>query len=486
MMKDVEINTKDEESKNVQKNKKEKLKNNAKNILVICAKYILVFVILIGIYLVLLTVTSLIPSSALEENVRESSETLLQEGEKVTYNLGYKEENIFTFTDALMINTAYSVDKNHPLESSILARKNYIPGQTKVVYPDSQYNLGANEKYINKDTGDLYQTDELYGLMHGDNIEDSYEYARYWHGYLAVLRPLLSLFNYSGIRIVLFIATLISVIAMIVLLCRKVNVISGIIYGIGLLAISIFIVSKSINEILVFLVAFIASIVLLLKKDTKKNIGIFFFIVGSVTNFIDLLTAPLVTLGLTATTYFLIIQKKEEKETVKEYILDILKIGISWTLGYGLTWVAKWAITEIIYGRPIISQAIEQALFRSDVPTYKGIELFGPIDVIKRNMNYLSTPVAMMIIAIILVYEILIMIKNRNKKVNVIQNLKCCLPYMIIFFFPMVWYLAIKQHSYTHVNFTYRLLVISIICLLVIATKIFKEERENKESSKGK
>ena len=182
MMKDVEINTKDEESKNVQKNKKEKLKNNAKNILVTCAKYILVFVILIGIYLVLLTVTSLIPSSALEENVRESSETLLQEGEKVTYNLGYKEENIFTFTDALMINTAYSVDKNHPLESSILARKNYIPGQTKVVYPDSQYNLGANEKYINKDTGDLYQTDELYGLMHGDNIEDSYGYARCWHG----------------------------------------------------------------------------------------------------------------------------------------------------------------------------------------------------------------------------------------------------------------------------------------------------------------
>ena len=53
-----------------------------------------------------------------------------------------------------------------------------------MVYPDSQYNLGANEKYINKKNGDLYQTKELYGLMHGDNIEDSYEYARYWHGYL--------------------------------------------------------------------------------------------------------------------------------------------------------------------------------------------------------------------------------------------------------------------------------------------------------------
>ena len=317
--------------------------------------------------------------------------------------------------------------------------------------------------------------------MHGDNIEDSYEYARYWHGYLVLLRPLLTLFNYSGIRIVLLIATLISIAAMIILLCRKVNIISGIIYGIGLLSISIFIVSRSINEILIFLVAFISSIILLLKKDTKKNIGIFFFVVGSISNFIDLLTAPLVTLGLTAITYFLIIQKKEEKAGIKEYILDILKIGISWTLGYGITWLTKWLITEVIYGRPIISQAIEQALFRSDVPTYKGIELFTPFDVITRNMNYLSSPVITVISVIALVYLLVIMIKNYKKKINVKENLKKCSPFATIFFFPMVWYLAIKQHSYTHVNFTYRLLVISIICVLVIATKIFKAELESVE-----
>ena len=314
--------------------------------------------------------------------------------------------------------------------------------------------------------------------MHGDNIEDSYEYARYWHGYLAVLRPLLTLFDYSAIRIILLIATLISIVTMIVLLCRKANIISGIIYGIGLLAINIFIVSRSINEILIFLVAFISSIILLLKKDTKKNIGIFFFAIGSISNFIDLLTAPLVTLGFTAITYFLIIQKQEEKANIKEYILDILKTGISWTLGYGITWITKWVITEVIYGRPIISQAIEQALFRSDVPTYNGIELFTPFDVITRNMSYLSNLVISVISVIAVIYLIVIIIKNFKKKINVKENLKKCLPYAIIFFFPMIWYLVIKQHSYTHVYFTYRLLVISIICLLVIATKIFKAEPE--------
>lgn len=358
--------------KNWGKHMKEKIKRVSKDIL----RYILIFIILIGIYVAILTLISLIPSSMLEENVHSSSETLVQEGEKVTFNLKYKEENIFTFTDALMINTAYSVDSAHPIDSFMLARKNYIPGQTKEVYPDGQYNLGANKKYINQNNGDLYQTKELYGLMHGDNIEDSYEYARYWHGYLAVLRPLLLLFDYSGIRIVLFLATAICVVSLVALICKKINILSGIIYGIGLLSISIFIVSKSINEILIFLVAFIASIILLLRYSKMKHTGIFFFIVGSVSSFIDLLTAPLVTLGFTAITYFLLMQKEEEKASIKKYILEILKIGIAWVLGYGITWASKWIIVELVYGRPIISQAITQAFFRSDIPQYKGEDLF--------------------------------------------------------------------------------------------------------------
>ena len=444
-------------------------------------RYVLILVVLLGIYFVLLTLTSLIPSSTLEKHVRESSETLVEEGEKVTYNLGYKEEHIFTFTDALMINTAYSVDSREPIKSFILARKNYIPGQTEEVYMDRQYNLGANKNYINPDNGDLYQTKELFGLMHGEDIKDSYEYARYWHGYLAVLRPLLFLFNYEGIRIVLFILILIAVISMIILISKKINITSGIIYAIGLLSISIFIVTRSINEILIFLVAFISSIILLLSKNKIKHVGIFFFIVGSVSSFIDLFTAPLVTLGFTAITYFLILQKDEENITVKKYILELLKIGISWSLGYGITWVSKWVIAQLLYNRPIITQAIEQMMFRSDVPQYKGMDLFTPLDVIKRNLDYLSGPVIMVLVAIVAIYIIAMLIKNFKNEINIKQNLKDCIPYALIFFLPLAWYVVIKQHSYTHVNFTYRLLVISIICVLIIATKVFSNKEPVKK-----
>lgn len=441
--------------------------------------YILLFIILIASYMGLMTLSSLIPSSAIQEHVKQSSETLLQDNEKKEYDLKYKKEGIFTFTDALMINTAYSIDSNRPIESFILARKNYIPEQTKRQHVDSQYNLGASDQYVNKANGDIYQTQELYGLMHDKQIEDSYEYARYWHGYLTVLRPLLVLGNYEIIRIILLIITFITIAIMLTLICKKINLKVAIAYGIGLLAISILVVSQSINEILIFLVAFVSTIILLLKKDKQKNIGLFFFAVGSVASFIDLLTAPLVTFGITAITYFLLRQKEENNIGIKQYILEMIKIGIAWAVGYGLTWATKWVITELFFGRPLISQAIEQAIYRTNVPTRSnGMVWFTTQDVILKNLTFLSKPVMLVIIVINVIYLLVQAIRNYNKKIDWKENLKECIPYVFCLLLPFMWYFVLKQHSYIHAFFTYRILVIAIISLFMISSKILKKKEE--------
>ena len=125
-------------------------------------KYILIFVILIIMYFSLLLLTSLIPSSAIRENVEKSSVKLLELGEKKEYELKYKKESIFTFTDALMINTAYSIDSGHPIESLLLARRSYIPGQTLIVNEETK-DVMSSSMYMNGK--DSYQTKELYGLI---------------------------------------------------------------------------------------------------------------------------------------------------------------------------------------------------------------------------------------------------------------------------------------------------------------------------------
>lgn len=76
------------------------------------------------------------------------------------------------------------------------------------------------------------------------------------------------------------------------------------------------------------------------------------------------------------------------------------------------------------------------------------------------------------------------MVKNFKKDINFKENIKKCVPYMIIFCFPLVWYVVLKQHSYTHVNFTYRLLVISVIAILIIVSKILREKTYSKQEEK--
>lgn len=463
---------------------KEMLKKNTK----ICLIYFLVFIILISSYMVLMTITSLIPSSAIEDNVRKSSETLLEDGEKILYHLGYKKEIIFTFTDALMINTAYSIDSRYPMGSSLLARKNYIPNQTKIIYPDSQYDLGANVKYKNLKNGDVYQTKELYGLMHGDNIEDSYEYARYWHGYLVFLRPLLVLFDYSMIRVILAIIGIISITTLIVLICKKINWINAIIFLLGLFSICIWLVTKSINEFLIFLVAFISSIILLLRYKKIKHIGLFFFVIGSVSSFIDLLTAPIVTLGLTTIIYFLLLQK-EESLTIKESTKKILSIGVSWCLGYGLTWGAKWIIVELLFeNKPMMSQVFTQIAYRRKLPNNAGGKAIGIWNVFENNFKFLSRPILYTIGIGAFIFMIGFMFTRYKKKINFKENLKKCIPYVATFLFPIVWLIVIAQHSYIHAFFVYRILIISIVSLFTIILKLFDIEQTNdrKQRERGK
>ncbi len=437
-------------------------------------KYLLAFIIIICTYMILMTFSSMIPSSLLQKNVKESSETLFNDNEKVFFNLGYKYESIFTFTDALMINTAYSIDSSTPIKSSMLARKDFIPSQTKVEHIDSQYNLGITAKYRNPKTGDIYQTKELYGLMHGEKIEESFEYARYWHGYLVILRPLLVFFSYSSIRIIFFILTLVLMITMLILISKKINKITALIYALGFFCVSILIVTQSINEILIFILTFISTILLLLKKQ-KKDMFMFFFILGSVTNFIDLLTAPIITLGIVGTTYFLLLQKENHNISIKETNKQIIIIGIAWALGYGLTWGAKWIITQVFFDRNLIAQAIEQALYRIKLPTNaNGNIKYTLWDVINKNLHSLSLYVVFFIMIIGMISIVINLIKKYDKDINFKNNLKECIPYICMSLLPIAWYMILKQHSLIHSFFTYRIFVISIINIFIIIKTLFQ------------
>ena len=96
-------------------------------------KYIMIYIILIAFFIVMLTLTSSIPTDKIYKNVKTSSEVLLREGNRLIKEIPYRNHNMQfdNYTDALMINTAYSIDFKQPLYSAFVARKNYIPNIKK-------------------------------------------------------------------------------------------------------------------------------------------------------------------------------------------------------------------------------------------------------------------------------------------------------------------------------------------------------------------
>lgn len=444
-----------------------------KNTLIQIVKYTLVFIILICVYLASLICSSIIPTKWIESNSKKSSEEIITYGgEKEIVRIGNKYVIAFLFTDALMLNTAYSIDTYTPLESPMLARKNYIPGQTQRVFMDLNGNLGASENY-KADNGDIYQVPEFYGLMHGENIADSFEYARYWHGYLIFLRPLLVIMDYQGIRILMQVITIILMIVMLGLIAKKINWQIAVMFLIGFLSIDIFIAARAFNAICVFIIAIVSTIFILLKKDSEKNIAINFFVIGSVTSFIDLLTTPLVTLGIPIIVYLLLIQKNGKN--LKECLIELVKICLMWGIGYGLTWATKWILVQLMYNRPIIQNALTQAQVR--IVTNKTTFLNMMINI----GNFLSYEVIFANIMIMISYAIIMLVKNRNKELNIKNNIVQSIPYLIVAMMPLAWYAVLKQHSMIHRFFTYRALVITIITLMVSEYKILEVKTQDKK-----
>ena len=111
-------------------------------------KYIIIYIILIASFVVTLALSSSFSSNKIYKNVEISSEVLLKEGNRLVKKIPYRNQNMQfdNYTDALMINTAYSIDSKYPLYSAFVARKNYIPEVTTEIYEDSVGELRSSSK----------------------------------------------------------------------------------------------------------------------------------------------------------------------------------------------------------------------------------------------------------------------------------------------------------------------------------------------------
>lgn len=438
-----------------------------KNIL----KYIVTFILMIVVFCVLLTITSLIPREALTKKVKESSTILCNQGNSLIIFIDGRPTKFDNYTDSLMINTAYSIDNTTPFYSSMVARKNYIKGKTEVVYPDTTGELKSSSKYKA-----LNQVGDLRDTVNNDTVE-SFEYSRYWHGYLIFLRPLLVLFNISQIRAILTVIYVILAAILLYKIYKKINLGTAIIFLCGLMICDYFYLGITLQGTPVFLITMISSILILSEKIKDK--GIFFLIIGGLTNFFDFLTVPILTLGIPLLVYSLI--QNKNKCNIKKLFLELFKYCVMWTIGYGGVWITKWLLLDLFYNKDIIQTVLEQFKYRSSNKITQK-ELLNSI-------KFALKPISIsFVITLVLLIIKLIKYKKSNNLKDVKFDFKEISVYLSIGLLAVLWILLLKQHFVQHIFFTYRNMTLISISVFLIIYNLFtkKEYSENEEKINGK
>ena len=394
-------------------------------------KYIIVFFSLLFLFIILIIGVDLIPKKYIEKNVEESSKILKIEG---TYTAPkYSKKFILdNYTEAIMISIANSIDTSEPIKSSILMRRYYNPG-----YGQELVDYDGEDNPVEYLSQSIEKTNKTYA-----------EYSRYWQGYLVYLRPLLVFLNYGQIRGILTAVIIMMSFSLIAVTYLKKDIFYASAITIILLISQFWYIGLSMDYSASFIIMLASSIYILLKGDKIKDVYIFFFVTGMVTAFFDFFTFPLITLGIPLIFYQM---THDDKSSLK----DTIKIIINWGLGYGLLWGSKWIISDTICNAGTIRSALEKIFFWTAEK-----HDYSYMDVVIKNISYCR-------ISLIVTIELAIMTSILNIK-RIKEMKKMLIIYIVIAVLPFAWMFAIKNHSFSHARFTFRILFISMFAALCI------------------
>jgi len=394
--------------------------------------FFVAYVFLLILFSTLLILASKVSTSLVRGHIKNSLPTLYSEGlypKEFNFKL-FQQDN---YTDTIMLYEAASVDSDAAVHSVF----------TNAIYKSNDYMSLIND---------------LDNFLQGNrNGLTEFQYARYWHGYLIVLRPLLLLFDYSQIRIVNYICFF----GLLALLLHRMTTLLGInfsaLFLISQLIGAVFFVPISLQFSWTFYIAYAASFFILSKRtmfDCKK-LMIVMFIIGGLTSFIDLLVTPVITLGFPLICYLY------KNDNSKRKVLEAISASFCWGAGYALVWGSKWVLVDLVTGSSIIKEAIAQMGTRVS-GTWNGMELT------LSNIAYFCYKTLdnhglfypCLIAAIISIIVFIISIRSKSAFIE-----SCYL--LLIASMAPVWFIVLREHSIQHGWFTWRALTVSVFAILL-------------------
>jgi len=408
----------------------------------------LVFIVLICVVLGTAALASVycIPTANINSNLIESTRLLEQEGlyPRPDSTVSSQLDN---FTDALMLHTAGYQITESPLTEAILVHRLECVDNTSPL-------------------------DSLIADVSGtDRQMEPTSYARYWHGYLVFLKPLLAFFTLGEIRQINTFVQFVLIALLFALLIKKklyLYIFPTVFLLVSQKMSSTFISLQFSNVFYIYIVGLILLLLFYEKWKGTTKLLVYFTLLGVATAFFDLLTYPLVTFGVPVTLLLVL----EKKRSLSEHLKTTVSSGAAWLLGFAGMWGGKGVIGTIITQRNIIGDIFSSAKKRS-VGFAEGISLSSTIEL--NITTFLQSTFVLMIVAFCVLFFILIALRTYKAKsfAHILNNLI----FVLLCFAPICWYIVLKQHSYIHYWFTYRECLITLFAGTVMLIKMYQDGR---------
>lgn len=298
-------------------------------------------------------------------------------------------------------------------------------------------------------------------------------YNHYWHGYVAVLRPLFFFLDFSELRTLNGACQLLLVALLIWLVGRE----KGIRHMLALLTSYILLNPRTtalgLQYTWVFYAAYGGTFILLFKRKyfAEKDRYVYFFIVlGMLTCYLDLLTFPLLAWGFPLVWWILM---QEEDKNAFEWVKGVVLSGVAWIFGYAGIWAAKWGIATLVLRRNIFETAVKEIFFCSGTTETRTGNLAAGLNTIYVNWRHYSYNVYAVILVCWLLWWIFCSLRKKWCKSSKAYAL------FLIGISSGVWYIVLSNHTIIHHFFTHRIYGVSIAAFLALVLESTEHFRES-------
>lgn len=386
-------------------------------------KYLIVFSALIAGYLLFGAGAWLMPDRAVQRHVRETLDKGDMESDQPRAVLPHMmQTRMDNFTDAIILNQAY-VMRLEGFRTGVLS--------------------------VPRWWGPLLPYEVLRAGVDGQEMQIRH-YARYWHGNTFLARYLLVFYDYVDIRLLLYIVSTLLMVWCGASLWRRQGWQTALAVMFGLAVCYAFVMQFSMQFAPVLIIALAGMIAV----SRGCNAMMTAFVVGSLTCFFDLLTAPMLTLGA-----LLVVQAAmSTEEKVWRGWRNTCRAALLWALSYGGTWVTKWVIATVFTAENVIVDGIENTSGRAS-----GLEDFTRWDALMNNIELLPWKyIALVLVLLAALAAVRFNAKGWRKALQI-------LPIAVL---PWAWYLFAANHSYWHNWFTFRAQAVTVAAMLLAVAQM--------------